>query len=88
MLDTLVRAEDAADRTVVVQRIDQQSDIFAEVTVDVVRSAQQFRCLVDQVCCQDSVDDTFLVSLVKLIKTICKQTESSGSKDSFCFSSL
>ena len=47
MLDTFVRTEDTADRTIVIQSINQKSDVFAEVAVDVVRSAQQFRCLVN-----------------------------------------
>ena len=48
-----------------VQCIDHQCDVLAHGAVDVVRTAEQFRCLIDQVCCEDSADQSFFVSLVE-----------------------
>ena len=55
-----------------VQRIDQQSNVFAHIAVDIVWTAQKFRCLLDQVGCEDVGDDAFLVRFVELLQTVCK----------------
>ena len=68
-----------------IQSVDQKCDIFAHITVDIVRFRQKIRRLVDQVGCQDTVDDTILVRLIKLIHTVREQTECSGSEDTFRF---
>ena len=47
MLDTICRIQNASDRAVMVQCIDHQCDVLAHVAVDVVRTAEQFRCLID-----------------------------------------
>ena len=55
-----------------VQRIDQQSNVFAHIAVDIVWTAQKLRCLVDQVGCEDVGDDAFFVRFVELLQTVCK----------------
>ena len=85
VLNTFTRIQNAADRSVVIQSVDQKCDIFAHITVDIVRFRQKIRRLVDQVGCQDTVDDTILVRLIKLVHTVREQTECSGSENAFRF---
>ena len=85
VLNTFARIQNAADRSVVIQSVDQKCDIFAHITVDIVRFRQKIWRLVDQVGCQDTVDDTILVRLIKLIHTVREQTECSGSENTFRF---
>ena len=71
-----------------VQCIDHQCDVLAHVAVDVVRAAEQFRCLIDQVCCEDSADQSFFLSLVEFFHTVCEKSEGCSSVDTFCFTHL
>ena len=43
-----------ADRHIMIQCINDQCNVFAHITVDIVWSGQQFRGLVDQVGGQDA----------------------------------
>jgi len=58
-----------------VKRINDIGNIFAEVTVHIVRLLKQLRCLVDEVCRKDKVKDTIFMCLVKLIHTIGEEAE-------------
>ena len=58
-----------------IQRINDVSDILAEVAVDIIWFLEQLRCLVYQVGGQDAVDQTVLIVLVKLLQSVGKQTE-------------
>ena len=46
-----------------IQGVDDQGDVFAHITVDIVWSGQQFWGLVDQVGGQDAVESSFFVGL-------------------------
>ena len=71
-----------------IQGINDVSDILAQVAVDIPLTLQEFRCLVDQVGGQHSVDNTRLIGLVKLVQAIGKQTEGGKDKNFICFASL
>ena len=58
-----------------VQSIDDVSDVFAHITVYIIRFLKKLRCLVYQVGGQDAVDQTVLIVLVKLLQSVGKQTE-------------
>lgn len=58
-LDAFYRVQEFADGVVVIQGVDDQGDVFAHITVDIVWSGQQFRGLVDQVGGQDAVESSF-----------------------------
>lgn len=47
ILDSFIRVEKIADRTIVIQCINDESDVFTHITVDIVWFAQKFRCLAD-----------------------------------------
>ena len=83
-LDPLIWRQDAADGAVMVQSVDHQCDIFAHITVDIIRTRKKLRCLIDQVGSQDGIDDALFISFVELVHTVGKQAESSGGEDSFC----
>ena len=88
VLDSFVRGKNAADRTVMVQCVDQECDIFTHITVDIVRALKKFRCLIDQICCQDTINSTFFVCLVEFVQSVCEQSECCGGKDTFCFAAF
>ena len=71
-----------------IQCIYDESDVFAHITVDIIRFGEEFRRLIDQVRGEDTADDTVLIRFVELLHTIGEQAERSGSKDPFCFSPL
>ena len=50
-----------------IQRINDVSDILAEVAVDIIWFLEQLRCLVNKVRRQDTVDDAILVVLIKFL---------------------
>ena len=54
-LDAFYRVQEFADGVVVIQGVDDQGDIFAHITVNIIWTFQKFRCLVDQVGSQNSV---------------------------------
>ena len=64
-LDAFYRVQEFADGVVVIQGVDDQGDIFAHITVDIVWSDQQFRGLVDQVGGQDAVEGSFFVGFIE-----------------------
>ena len=61
---------------VMIQRVDQKSDIFAQIDIHVVWSGKQFRRLVDTVCCQNFADRTLFISFIEGSQTICKEAKS------------
>ena len=50
-----------------VQVVDDESDIFTHININIVRFGEQLRCLVDKVCRQDAVDDAVLVVLIEFL---------------------
>ena len=68
-----------------IQCIDDKSNIFAHITVDVIWFRQKLRCLVDQVCRKDTVNNTVFICFVEFLHTVCKQTECSRSENPVCF---
>ena len=73
--DSVYRIQKVADRGIMVQRINDQSNIFAHIAADVVWLLKKLRCLVNQVGSKEFVEVAFLVSIVKFIKTIGKESE-------------
>lgn len=67
-LDTLHRVQQIADGSIVVERVDNVGDILAHIAVDIPLSAEQLRCLVDQVRGEYTADGAVLVSLVEPIQ--------------------
>ena len=51
-----------------IQRINDVSDILAEVAVDIIRFLEQLRCLVYQVGGQNEVKHAGFISLVKFLQ--------------------
>ena len=69
-----------------VQSIDDVSDVFAHITVYIIRFLKKFRCLVYKVGGQEVVEETFLISLVELVHTVGEKTKSSTDEDAAGFS--
>ena len=67
MLDTIRRIQNASNRTVMVQCIDQKRKILAHITVNIVRLRQKLRCLIDQVCCQHTIQNAFFIRFIKFV---------------------
>ena len=64
-----------------IQGVDDQGDIFAHITVDIVWSDQQFRGLVDQVGGQDAVESSFFVGFVEFGQSVGEQAEGGAHED-------
>ena len=75
LLNAVTRIKQGADRTVVIQRIDQESDVFAHVAADVVRLQQQFRLLIYKVCGDKLGEPAFFIGLVKFSQSVGEKTE-------------
>ena len=71
-----------------VQCIDHQCDVLAHVAVDVVRTAEQFRCLIGQVGGYDLVDCAVCNRLVKTLQAVGEQTEGCNNEDTVGLSLL
>ena len=64
-----------ADRSIMIQSINNQCDVLAHITADVVWLLKKLRCLVNQVGSKEFVEVAFLVSIVKFLKPVCEETE-------------
>ena len=58
-----------------IQLVDNQCDIFAQVAADVVLAGEKFRCLVYDVGGQNFCEQSFLISLVEFIQAAGEQSE-------------
>ena len=70
-----------ADRQVMIQGVDDQSDILAHVTVDIIFLFQELRSLIYQVGGQKTIKQSLIVGVVKLIQTVGKKSESGADVD-------
>ena len=52
-----------ADRHIMIQRINDQCDIFAHIACDVIRFGEKLRCLVYDVGGQNFCEESFLIAL-------------------------
>ena len=71
-----------------VQSINDISDVLAHIAVDIVRTAQKFRCLIGQVCSYNTIDDAFFYGLIEFLQTIGEKTKGCHNEDSLCFTLL
>ena len=71
-----------------IQCIDDESNIFAHITVNIIRLGEKLRCLINQVCRQNTVNDALLIRLIKLFHSVRKQTERCSCIDAFGLSAL
>ena len=55
-----------------IQGINDVGNVLAHITVDIPFTLQQVRSLINQVGCQNLVDNTFLKSLVELVQSTGK----------------
>ena len=81
MMNTVNRIQNTADRTVMVEGVDHQCNIFAHVTINIIRSFQKFRRLIDQIGSQNGIDAAFLIRFIKLFKAVGEQAEGCGGKE-------
>lgn len=72
LLDTFYRIEYIAYGSVVVKCINEKSDVFAHINVDIPRFCQKLLRLIDEVGGKDTVNDAAFVCLVKFFESICK----------------
>ncbi len=73
--DPVYRIQKMADRRIMIQRINDQSNIFAHIAADVVWLCKKLRRLINQVSSKELVKVLLLVSIVKFLKTIGKESE-------------
>ena len=71
-----------------VQSIDDKSNVFAHITVNVIGLGEKFRCLIDKIRGQYSGDDAVIIGLIKFLQSVRKKTECSRSENSVCLSAL
>ena len=71
-----------------IQSINDVSDVFTHITVNVVWSGKKFRCLVSEVCGNYFVNSTICDCLVETFKTVGEETKCSDNEDTVCLSLL
>ena len=73
--NSVYRIQEVADRIIMIQGINDQCDVFAHITADVVWLLKKLRCLVNQVGSEEFVEVAFFVSIIEFIKTVCEESE-------------
>ena len=74
-VDTVSRIEQLTDRTVMIQRINNQRNVFAHIHAGIIGLGQKLRALVHQVGSKNPVNDPFLMELIKSGKTVGEKAE-------------
>ena len=87
-LNTIRRIQQSADGGVVIQFVDDESDIFAQVAADVVLAGEKLRCLVYDVGGQNFCEESFLISLVEFLQSAGEQSEGRSHVDVACLTIL
>ena len=71
-----------------VERVDYECDVLTHINADIVWLGEKLRCLVDNVSCENLIDKTFIISLVKFFKTVSEKAECACKKYSLGFALL
>ena len=87
-LNTIRRIQQSADGGVVIQLVDDESDIFAQVAADVIFAGEKLRCLVYDVGGQNFCEESFLISLVEFLQSAGEQSEGLAHVDVACLTIL
>ena len=74
--------------TFVIQLVDDESDIFAQVAADVILAGEKLRCLVYDVGGQNFCEESFLISLVEFLQSAGEQSEGRAHVDVACLTIL
>ena len=81
-MNTLCRIQQAADRSIVIQGVDQVCNILAHIDFRIPRSGKQLWTTVGQVCGKDTVDQAIRMRLIELIAPLRKEAKGSEVEDS------
>ena len=76
-LDTFNGIEKIADRSIVVERIDDICDVFAHITAYIPGAGQKFGRLVDKICGKYLGNNAVIVGFVKSVESACEKSEGS-----------
>ena len=83
-VDLLDGVEDEADRLIVVKGINDVGNVLAHTYFNVPGLVCKLGVVVDEVSGEDLINDAFLVSLIKALKTVCEKAEGSEVEYSLC----
>ena len=64
-----------------VQCVNDESDVFAHVTINIVRFGEELRRLIDQVCGEDTANDAILIRFVEFLHAVGEQAEGAAEDD-------
>ena len=71
--DSVCRVEQMADRHIMIQCIDDQSNIFTQVAAEIVVSCEKFRILINKVCSKQFIKGSFCVCCVEFFHSLCEE---------------
>src|SRR5699024_5681067 len=80
-VDLICRIHYCSDRYIVIERINDQGKELAHVRRYKIRLLVQFRRQISQISCNYFIDVSFIVIIVKFIKSVCKQPECGAYED-------
>ena len=83
-VDTVVRSKKSADAFVVVESVDDVRNVLTHINLCIPRSCKKLGSAVNEVCCEDLIEQAFLIRLIELLKAGCKETEGFKYEDSLC----
>ena len=83
-IDPLHEIQQFADRGIVVQSINKQSNVFAHITVYIIFFAEKFIRLIYQVGSEQPVKFTSLESFVEFFHAVCEKPEGGAHEDLAC----
>ena len=84
LIDPLNRIQQLADRGIVVQGINEQSNIFAHIAVYIIFFLQKLIRLVHQIGGEQSVEITSREGFVEFFHSICEESEGGAHEDLTC----
>ena len=81
LIDPVYRIQQITDRSIMVEGINDQGDVFAHVAIYIVWLLKQLVCLINQIGGQEAVKVPVLVCVVEAFQSVCKQAKGSAHKD-------
>ena len=88
LFDTLSRIQVLCDRAVMIQSINEQSNVFTHIYIDVILSLKKFLWLIYKVCSHNTVDQPAFISFVKFFQAVGKQTKGRSNKNTICLTAF
>ena len=73
-----------ADRHIVVQCVDDQCNVFAQIAANIVITCKKFRILINKVCGKKLIKSSFCICCIEFFHSFCKESEGCADENLSC----